>query len=233
MADLIDDVNAFGPGGVRVIGGIAHVVDAEWQGEFESFREIIRDDYALLERFRLGVANVILQIGFHLPFVGGMRFANVNGQEISVVFVVLVNLSHVAHVAAKGRSSETSEDEDERPRAGAFADVEMTRSIERDQTRVGRIAAHFERAAMHVRQSVAHHAVDVFRAARHDGESGKGTDEKDAQDTRRPFPKTVHVALCHLSGLGPQAGDKPMRSRCGQRALLRRGESSIGFHLGK
>ena len=174
-AAFIDDVNAFGPGGVGVIRGIAHVVDSEGQGKFESFREIIRDDYALLERFWLGVANVILQIGFHLPFVGGMRFANINGQKISVVFVVLVNLNDVAHLAAEGRSSKTSKYQDERPRTGSLADMEMTRSVECHQPRVGRIAAHFQGAAMHVRQSVAHHAVGVFRASGHVGQSGKGS----------------------------------------------------------
>jgi len=57
-------------------------------GELESLSEIIRDRHALLERFRLRVANVVLHIGFHLPFVGGMRLANVNGQEIRTLFVV-------------------------------------------------------------------------------------------------------------------------------------------------
>jgi hypothetical protein len=177
VAALIDDVDAFGPGGVRVIGGVAHVVDSKGQGEFEPFREIIRDDHALLQRFRLGVTNVILQIGFHLPFVGGMRFANVNGQKVGVVLVVLINLNDVAYLASKGRSSKTAENQHQRPRAGAFADVEMIRSIERHQPRVGRIAAHFQRAAMHVRQSVSHHAVRVFRTARHNGQSDKSGDE--------------------------------------------------------
>jgi len=176
-AALIDDVDAFGPGGVRVIGGVAHVVDSKGQGEFEPFREIIRDDHALLQRFRLGVTNVILQIGFHLPFVGGVRFANVNGQKVGVVLVVLINLNDVAYLAAKRRSSKTAENQHERPRTGAFADVEMIRSIECDQPRVRRIAAHFQRAAMHVRQSVSHHAVRVFRTARHNGQSDKSGDE--------------------------------------------------------
>jgi hypothetical protein len=181
-AALIDDVNALGPGRVRIIRGVIHVVDSERQREFESFREIIRDHHALLERFRLRVANVVFQIGFHLPFVGGMRFANVDGQKIGAILVVLINLYDVAHLAAKRRSSKTPEDQDERPGAGAFADVEMIRSIERHQPRVWRIAAHFQRAAMHVRQSVPHHAVGVLRASRHDGKPDKGSDEEDAKN---------------------------------------------------
>ena len=191
VATLIDDVDAFGPRSVRVIRGIAHVVDSEGQGKFESLREIIRDDHTLLKRFWLGVTNVILQIGFHLPFVGGMCFANVNGQKIGVILVVLIDLNDVADLAAKGRSSETAEYQHERPSAGAFADVEMTRSIECYQPRVGRIAAHFQGAAMHVRQSVAHHPIRVLWTSRHVGQSDKSGDEQDAKDACRPFPETV------------------------------------------
>jgi hypothetical protein len=79
MPALINDVNPLGPGSVRVIGGVTHVVDSEGQGKLESLGEIIRDRHALFKRFRLRVADVVLDVGFHLPFVGGMRFANVNG----------------------------------------------------------------------------------------------------------------------------------------------------------
>ncbi len=57
---LINDVNAFGPCGIRVVGGIANVVDPEGQCELESLDEIIGDDQALLQRFRLGITDVIL-----------------------------------------------------------------------------------------------------------------------------------------------------------------------------
>src|SRR6266513_2893173 len=82
VAALINDVNAFGPRSICVVGGVAHIVNSEGQGELESLREIIRDGHALLQCFRLSIANVVLHIGFHLPFVGGMRFTNVNGKEI-------------------------------------------------------------------------------------------------------------------------------------------------------
>ena len=111
MSALIDDVNALGPRGVRIIGGVAHVIDAEGQRELESLDEIIRDEYALLQRLRLRVADVILilQVGFHLPFIGGMRFANVHGQKISAIPIIVVNLNDVANLAAERRSSKTSE----------------------------------------------------------------------------------------------------------------------------
>jgi hypothetical protein len=62
-----------------------------------------------------------------------MRFANVHGQKIRMVFVVVVNLNDVAYLAAEGRSSEAAEDQHQRARAEAFADVKVTRAIERQQ----------------------------------------------------------------------------------------------------
>jgi len=79
MTALINDVNPLRPCGIRIIGGVAHIVDSEGQGEVESLGEIIRDRHALLQCFRLRVADIVLHVGFHLPFVGGMRLANVHG----------------------------------------------------------------------------------------------------------------------------------------------------------
>jgi hypothetical protein len=110
---LINDVKTLRPGGVGIIGGVAHVVDAERKGKLESLRKIIGDDQALFQRFRLRVADVILflQVGFHLPFVGGMRFANVNRQEIGVLFIIFVNLNDVADLATERWSGKTPEDQ--------------------------------------------------------------------------------------------------------------------------
>ena len=112
-AALIDDVNALGPRGVRIVGGVAHIIDSEGHGELESLDEIIGNHHALLECFRLRVTNVVFEIRFHLPLVGGMRFANVNRQEIGAFLVILINLNDVAHLAAKRWSSKTPEDENE------------------------------------------------------------------------------------------------------------------------
>jgi hypothetical protein len=194
-AALINDVNSLGPRGIGVIGGVAHVIDSEGQSELESFDEIVRDHHALFQRFRLRVTNVVFEIRFHLPFVGGMRFANVNGQKIRALFIILVNLNDVAHLAAKRRSSKTPEDENEWTIVRTFANVKTAEAIQRDDARVRRVAADFQRAAMHVRQGVAHHAVGILGTPRHVGQSGKGSHEQYAKYSRRPFPETIHAVL--------------------------------------
>ena len=122
-----------------------------------------------------------------------MRFANVDGQKIGVLFVILVNLNDVADLATERRSSKASKDQHERTIAGALANVKAGDAVQCYNPRVRRIAAYFQRAAMHVRQSVPHHAVRVSRTSCHHGQSDKGSDEEHAKYSRRPFPKTFHA----------------------------------------
>jgi hypothetical protein len=67
-----------------------------------------------------------------LPFVGRMRFANVDGQKIGAILVVVEDLHDVADLATEGRSSKAAEDKDERLAASTFADVERVGAIERE-----------------------------------------------------------------------------------------------------
>src|SRR5580692_4292049 len=66
-AGFVDDVEAFRPGGVGVVGGVVEVVDAEGDRVVEAFDEIVGDGYALAQRLRLRVADVVLHVGLHLP----------------------------------------------------------------------------------------------------------------------------------------------------------------------
>ena len=96
-----------------------------------------------------------------------MRFADVNGEKIRVLPVVVVNLNDVANLAAKRRSSEAAKHQHQRTRAKAFANMKMIDAVKRQEANVGGIASDLQRAAMHVRQGIAHHAKGVSRAARH------------------------------------------------------------------
>ena len=194
-AALINDVNSLRPRGIGVIGGVAHVIDSEGQSEVESFDEIIRNRHALLECFRLRVTNVVFEIRFHLPLVGGMRFANVNRQEISAFLVILINLNDVAHLAAKRWSSKTPEDENEWTIVRTFANVKTADTIQRDDARVRRIATDSQHSAMHVGQRVAHHTVRILGAPGHVGQSRKGSHKEHAQYSRRPFPEAFQWKL--------------------------------------
>jgi hypothetical protein len=191
-AGFVDDVEAFGPRGVGVVGGVVDVVDAEGDRVVEAFDEIIRDSYALGQSFRLGVADVVFHVGLHLPFVGRVSFAHVDSQEIGVIFVVVVNLHHVTDVAAERWSSVAAEDDDERASARAFANVKVICTVEPEEAGVWSVVADFKRAAVHVRQSIAEHAVSVFRTAGHFAEHKKRSQQNEQENGDRPFPEECH-----------------------------------------
>lgn len=106
---LVNDVEPLRPGRIRSISSVAHVVYPERERELKSLGEIPGDGHALLQRLWLRVADVILHIGSHLPFVGGMCFAHVDSQKIHAIFVVVVDLNDVANLAPERRSSKASE----------------------------------------------------------------------------------------------------------------------------
>jgi len=111
---LINDVDAFRPRGIGVVRSVSHFVDSKRNRIFLALHKIIGDGHPLLESFRLRVTHIFFYVGFHLPLVGGVRFADIHGQEVGVVFVVLVDLDDVADLATKGRSSVAAEDHHER-----------------------------------------------------------------------------------------------------------------------
>ena len=196
-AGFVDNIEALGPGGVGVIGGVGEVVDTKRNGVVEALDEIVGDGDALRESLRLSVADVVLHVRFHLPFVRRVSFAHVNGQKVSVLFIVVVKLHHVTDVAAEGRSSVAAEDDDQRAAASAFANVEMIGAIESHEPRVGSVVADFQIAAVHVGQGIAHHAVSVLGAARHFAEHEERGDQQHQKNGDRPFPEKTHRYKFH------------------------------------
>jgi len=189
---FVNDVETFGPGCVGIVGGVGHVVDTEGQGETETFCEIVGDGEALFERLGLSVADVFFEVGLHLPFVGGMRFADIDCKKIGVIFVVVEDLDEVADLATEGRSSKTAEDEDERFGAGAFADVKTVGAVEREEASVGSGVADFEIASVHVRQRVADHVERVPGAASHDAEHNESDHDERAEADADPHKRFAH-----------------------------------------
>src|SRR5260370_17618054 len=110
----------------------------------------------------------------------------------------------------------------------SFADVEAANAVQRHDSRVGRIAAHFQRAAMHVRQGVPHHAVHVLWATCHIGEHGKSSNEQHAKNARDPFPETIHsLFLPHMNLCSCQEGKLTRLGRAVHPRRLRAVQVSI------
>jgi len=194
LALLVDDVDALGPGGVGVVRGVGHVVDAERNRIFLALDEVVGDGDALFESFGLRVADVFFDVGLHLPFVGGMRFAHVDGQKVSVILIVVVDLNDIADLATEWRSSVATEDDHQRASADAIVNSELLFAVECEQGSVWGGVTWLEFAAMHMRQGVAEHSVGVLRAACHYREADEGCDQEHADNCGDPYPDSFHRA---------------------------------------
>jgi len=128
VATLINDVKTLRPSSVGIIGGVAHVVRCRRAGENLN---LFVKSFAMIKRcssvfgLRVSRRHPFLEIGFHLPLVGGMRFADVDSQKIGVLFIVVVNLDHVAYLATERRSSKAAENQHERSITRSFADMKI------------------------------------------------------------------------------------------------------------
>ena len=127
-----------------------------------------------------------------MPFVGGVRFTNIDSQEIGVILVVVEDLDDVADLATEGRSSKTTEDEDEWFGAGAFANMKVVSAVERKEASVGSRVADLEIAAVHVRQCVAKHVEGVPGPAGHHAEDDVRDDDERAETDADPHGNFPH-----------------------------------------
>jgi len=121
-----------------------------------------------------------------------MRFADVDGQKIRVIFVVVVDLYDVANLATERRSSKTAEDKHQRFSGSAFANTEVVGAVQRSEARIRSNVAHFKVAAMHVRQRVTRHVQRVFGTARHHAEANERNYDEGAEADSDPHKNFFH-----------------------------------------
>jgi hypothetical protein len=92
-----------------------------------------------------------------------------------MILVIVIELDDVANLAAERRSSEAAENENEGAPCSFFAKMEICGAVDGDKAGIGSVIPHFQSAAMHVRDSVAHHVKGISRAAGHDAKKNKDT----------------------------------------------------------
>lgn len=92
-----------------------------------------------------------------------------------MILIIVIELDDVANLAAERRSSEAAENENERASCSFFAKMKICGAVDGDKADIGSVIPHFQNAAMHVRDSVAHHVKGIFRAAGHDAKKEEDT----------------------------------------------------------
>ena len=127
-----------------------------------------------------------------MPLVSGVRFANVDGKKIYMVFVIVIKLYDVANLATERGSSKAAENKDQRSASGLFAKVEARGSIECHQLGIRSLVPDFQVAAMHMRKRIADHVEHILRSAGHDAKPCIRADHEDEYGNSEPFEPTVH-----------------------------------------
>ena len=187
---LIKNVEPLGPCSIGIVRGIVHLIDAKRHRVFEPLGKVFGNRNTLLDGLRLRVADIVFffRVRFHLPFVGGMCFAHIDGQKIRMVLIVL--LLERLHVATLGDERGSSESANTTAPGGVrpvFSNMELRAAIERQQPCVRRIIANLQISTMHMRQRITHHAVSIFRAASHDAQSDEDEHYQRRNRDQPPF----------------------------------------------
>ena len=95
-----------------------------------SLDEVTCDRGAVGERRGLHVAHVLLLVDLHLPLVVGVRFLDVDRQELGAVGEPITDLLEAPDRAPEGRSCEAAEDEHQRPGARPLAQAPRGDAVE-------------------------------------------------------------------------------------------------------
>ena len=154
----------------------------------EALDEVVGDGDSLREGVRLGVADALIHVGFHLPFIERMSFADIDGEEVGAVLVIVIESDEVAYLAAEGRSGVTSEHQDQRAPADPFAQVKGGLAVEREQAHIRRAVAYMKVSVAPLRKRVTQETVDVARTAHQITENAVTGAENYDENERRPFP---------------------------------------------
>jgi hypothetical protein len=105
---LIDEVNAVGPAGVSLLGGVTEFV--EHGGKLDPQLANARAGHQRALFFTLGAGkdDLVFYIALHLPDVAGMCFRDVHDQEADFALVLIVELVEGGNLPPEGWSSVTA-----------------------------------------------------------------------------------------------------------------------------
>ena len=106
---LVDQVDAIGPAGVGLFGGIAKLVEHGRKLYSQLAHAGPGDQRTLIFIFRAGEDNFVADVAFHLPDIAGMSLQNVNHEKRNLVVVLIVEFIEGRNLPPEGWSSIASE----------------------------------------------------------------------------------------------------------------------------
>ena len=128
----------------------------------EALNEVVGDPQAILRRSRLGIADAFFFVRVQLPFIQGVRFFDVDGDESDAVSVLAKESLNALDRAPEGGSGEAPENEDDRTAAEILSKACGGLPIEREKLYIWSRVADLKGAFLPL--VVANHADDVARS---------------------------------------------------------------------
>ena len=110
-AVLVDQINAIGPPGVGLLGGVAEFVEHRGKLDPQLAHASTGDQGAFIFILRAGKDDFVADVAFHLPNVAGMRLQNVDHEKRNLAVVLIVEFVEGRNLPPEGWSSVASEDQ--------------------------------------------------------------------------------------------------------------------------
>jgi len=101
----VDQVNAVGPAGISLFGGVAKLVEHSRKFYPKFSHASSGDECSILFGFRAGKNNAVFDVALHLPDIAGVRFGNVNHLEADAIAILLVKFIQGGNLPPERRSS--------------------------------------------------------------------------------------------------------------------------------
>lgn len=129
-ARLREDIDAFRPAVIGDVGGVVHVVEQSRYRQMQAKRARTGDVLSLVQGTRLGVEDVLRQVGLGLPAICRVRFPNVDDVEIGNISIGTIYLVQATCLPSEGRSGVAPEDENDRAQGVRIADADCPATVQ-------------------------------------------------------------------------------------------------------
>jgi hypothetical protein len=122
----------------------------------------LRDIGSRGERRRLREKDPFAFVGFDLPFVGWVRFPNVDDEELNLIAETAMELDEVPSLGTKRGSGVAAEYQSNRPSSAKGGELHLLGIAEARQLEVGRIRADLRRKSLALRKELHHRGASFW-----------------------------------------------------------------------
>ena len=162
----VDDIKPSRHSAVGISNGVVDVIDQQWHRRIQFRRTLFGHSLTLFEGRWLSNRDAYFVVRLHRPSVGGMSFANVNHQEVGVVFLTFSHRFDGRISGSKRTAGEVAKDQNHRFPADSIRQTNRFTAAQRTQLK---IRSHFINVRTFLQRTnlSGHQSFDQSLLARH------------------------------------------------------------------